>query len=219
MFEVVRANQEGRRSPKSVMAAIVLVALPLTCVSGCTTEVVSEENLGEEDFLLGEVACATQSCTAANSCETLAAPPFPFCSFNWSWAESPSATYGNASCPNAYTIEVSATTGATFLPQIKWADTPLTSANCASAKLDMVVHTRPTSSSSWTSTISRYHGEWQDLAFNQSYCAFMLNSGYSGPAPITKTSTNQIRVAGTAKVGSTGWRAVAVGLRTGNGPC
>jgi len=183
------------------------------CAVDATPESESGQ-LGESDEFLGESGCATQSCTHANSCVTIDLPDVSECAFQIHTSTSPDAGYGTSACPNAYVVNLTAPTGQTFVPYIDWGDVPLTSSNCASGKLDMAVHTRPNSSSSWTTTIHRYHGVW-----NGSSCVWVINSGYSEPAEITETATNQVRVAGTAKVGSTGYRIVTVGATVGHGPC
>jgi hypothetical protein len=207
---VGRGTTQPRRLAGFMLASVVVAAF------GCSVD--ANENLGEADEFLGEVGCATQTCNAGNSCAAVSASSSSNCSYDYFYATSPDAGYGNASCPNAYTAAVTSTAvGRKLVPVIDWGDTALTSTDCASGKLDLAVHTRPNSSSSWTSTTRRYHGVWVPTPFN--YCSWVLNTGYPDPTEITTTSTSELRVAGTAKVGSTGYRIVKVGVRSGHGPC
>lgn len=188
-------------------------------MSGCTMDA-TDEPLGVENELLGEIGCVTLPC--GNNCQGLnvdpggtgsCAPPQYF------FYTSPPVPYGTADCPNAYAVRpVVEGSGVTFYPYIAWADTPLTSSDCVHGKLDMAVYTRPNaSSSSWTTTTYRWHGEWNA---GSNYCAFVLNSGYTNPTQFVSTGFNEIIVAGTAKVFSTGYRLVNVGARNGgHGPC
>ncbi len=165
----------------------------------------ANEELGAISSELGEIRCAEQACIASNSCTALTLQPNR-CGYAYASATD-SVPYGTFGCPQASTVSLTAPVGAVIRPFIQWADGP---ANCTSEKLDLTVHRRASSSVAWTSTIHRYHGVVVgDETF--SFCQFELNAGYPAPPTITKTATNEIRLAGSAKVGSEGYRTVALG--------
>ena len=195
------------------LSILLLVGAALTSACSAGVEPDEAEELGTVTGALGEVGCATQACTAANSCTVLAVPAPPWCSQTFAGVVD-APPYGYFSCPSQSRVSISAPVGRVFTPDIEWADEP-EGDRCASAKLDLVVHTRPNAQSSWTTTIHRYHGE--EGAFG--LCYYALNDGYSHPAEITKTSTNEIVLAGSAKFGSSGYRAVKLGVKVGHGPC
>jgi len=229
------AKRRGRsKSLAAIRIAIVAIvgSTGAMGMTGCTVDATGEP-LGVEDEFLGEIGCATQPCGFGGDnpwcVGKTVVPGGPSCSPpQYFVTEPPFVPYGTAACPNAMVAwlgGVEDAPGVTFRPYIAWADTPLTSGNCASAKLDMAVYRRPDGVSPWTTTTHRWHGVWNPGLNN---CDFVLNAGYTEPAQYTSTTsppgpgccTSQIKVAGTAKVGSTGYRLVAVGARNGgHGPC
>jgi hypothetical protein len=195
-----------------------LLALALGAATGCVVDtggdLQPQESIEVTESALGELGCATQQCGVATSCTPLTPVAASSCSYAYTSVTSPSATYGTAACPTAYTAWLFGVATRQFLPYIEWGDTALTSANCSSATLDLAVYVAPTGGS-WSVKTSRYHGVWTGGIINT--CNFLLNTGSSNPTTLDLVNRS-VKLSGTAKIGSTTKR-VTLGARTGRGPC
>jgi hypothetical protein len=207
------------RSPALVrtLTSISTLAILLLSLGACVTrtDVSDDEDntIGESRSALGETACNTQSCTAANSCSSLAIPTPRRCYYSYASYTTPSSTYGSAVCPKQYTIKVTGSTTTQFSPYIEWGDVALSAATCPNATLTLTTFQKSPTTVSYT--MSSYHGVWRSGILNT--CEFVLNSG-SSPPPKTDINGQTVRLAGSAMLSGSP-RKVTVGLQSGDGPC
>jgi hypothetical protein len=166
------------------------------------------EDVDEQAATLGEIGCGTvggypyNGGVADNNGSTQTAPNLPFCSFAFSSAVSPTATYGSASCPGQYVFELTNATNRTLNLWPQWAGPPLNwSVACTSAKMEFGMYKRQ--GGSWTlHATTKMHGNWMG-----SFCQFGFDTGYSSLVLNTRTGSpdsavTDMRVTARATAGS-----------------
>ena len=128
LLRTTRFSKIQTKSPAMVrnlttVSTLVVLLLSLgACVTHTDVSPDEDNAIGESRSPLGETACNTQSCTAANSCSSLAIPTPRRCYYSYASYTTPSSSYGSASCPKQYTIKVTGSTTTRFSPYIEWGD-------------------------------------------------------------------------------------------------
>jgi len=210
------AAHHGSMEMKS--SSMAGIAVCVFSVAGCGA---AEGGSGEQQDVfeqaevqteaLGEAGCGTVGGypyvggnLGDNNGITQPAPSFPFCSFAFSSAASPTTTYGSASCPKQYILELTNTVDREMSLWPQWGGQPLnTQAACSAAKMAFGMYKRHGGTGNWTlHGTTKLHGVWMG-----SFCQFEHDAGYSSLVLSTRSGSPDsavtgIRVAAFAGVGN-----------------
>lgn len=131
-----------------VKASVLLLGLS-ALGAGCGAGEGAEQDEWTDGFAeleqpLGEPGCGTMACTTANSCAPVAIPTCGPPTF----ATSPNASYGSATCPNQFVARnvTPPTTGSRVLSMWRWKGAKLTAANCATARVESALYAKTSAS-------------------------------------------------------------------------